>query len=365
MYPYNDGEVTIKKVMSLVPWGSTSGEEGEYLLPKEPPLKTDITLQNSNLTKNPTTSTPFPPPTRIEINQIEDELRTWTGAGTRMDDRYYSYNDEGCPAKAKPIEDVIIYHPPARQFVRVQGSYVRVIALMPVTMSQLEQFKNVPCYRCYDPVKENLPNEDLAWDNFQIVHSESDSIYETPNVTNDNKRSLNVGQESGSMGLNSFGTATNISRHLVDPDSIDSYVEQLLETKRHLQEQLQEISSEGMGEEEKEKEMPFPPTLGEHQMKYLGKWQSVKDVLESRNDDHNHNNSYPPGELNTHLQHDIHTSRTHDPPTNDPVVPSRFSQVAHLKEYLQLNIKVLQDQIDWNSQKIHADELLLENRELL
>ena len=42
------------------------------------------------------------------------------------------------------------------------------------------------------------------------------------------------------------------------------------------------------------------------------------------------------------------------------MVPSRFSQVAHLKEYLQLNIKVLQDQIDWNSQKIHADELLRE-----
>ena len=221
----------MKKVMSLVPWGSTLGEEGEYLLPKEPPLKTDITLQNSNLTKNPTTSTPFSPPTRLEINRIEDKLRTWTGAGTRMDDRYYSYNDEGCPAKAKPIKDVIIYHPPARQFVRVQGPYVRVIALMPVTMSQLEPFKNVPYYRCYDPVKENLPNEDLAGDNFQMVHSEPDSVYETPNATNDNKRSLNVRQESGSTGLNSFGTATNISRHLVDPDSIDSYVEQLLETK--------------------------------------------------------------------------------------------------------------------------------------
>ena len=166
MYPYNDGEVVMKKVMSPVPWGSTSGEEEEYLLPREPPLRTDITLQNSDLKENLTTSTPFSPPTRMEINGIEDELRNWTGAGTRIDDRYYSYSDEGCLAKTKPIEDAIIYHPPVRQFVRVQGPYVRVIALMPITMSQLEQFKSVPCYRCYDPVKENLPNEDLVWDNF-------------------------------------------------------------------------------------------------------------------------------------------------------------------------------------------------------
>ena len=81
-------------------------------------------------------------------------------------------------------------------------------------MSQLEQFKNVPCYKCYDPVKENLPNEDLAWDNFQMIHSEPDSVYETPHVTNNKKQSLNVGQESGSTGLNSFGTTINTSRHL-------------------------------------------------------------------------------------------------------------------------------------------------------
>ena len=34
IYPYNDGEVAMKKVMSPVPWDSTSGEEGEYLLPR-------------------------------------------------------------------------------------------------------------------------------------------------------------------------------------------------------------------------------------------------------------------------------------------------------------------------------------------
>ena len=148
----------------------------------------------------------------MEINRIENELRNWTGAGIRMDDRYYSYSDEGCLAKTKPIEDAIIYHPPARQFVRVQGPYIRVIGLMPIAMSQLEQFKNVPCYRCYDPVKENLPNEDLVWDNFQMIHSEPDLVYETPNVTNDKKQSLNMGQGNGSTDLNSFGTAINTLR---------------------------------------------------------------------------------------------------------------------------------------------------------
>ena len=123
-----------------------------------------------------------------------------------------------------------------------------------------------------------------------------------------------------------------------------------------MQEQLQEISSEGTGEGDKDRELPLPPTLGEHQMRYLGNWQSVRDVLEPRSDGHHCTNSCcPPGEINTHLQQNIHACRT-----NDPSVPSRFSQVACLKEYLQLNIKVLQDQIDWNSQKIHSDKLLRE-----
>ena len=123
--------------------------------------------------KNPATSTPLSPPTRVEVNRIEDELRTLTGAGTRMDDRYYSYNDEGCQARAKPIENVNLYHPPVRQFVRVQGPYVQVITLMPITISQLEKFKKISCYKCYNPIRENLPNKDLAWGQF------SDSSFRT------------------------------------------------------------------------------------------------------------------------------------------------------------------------------------------
>ena len=169
-------------------------------------------------------------------------------------------------------------------------------------MSQLEQFKNVPCYRCYDPVKENIPNEDLAWDNFQMIHSEPDSVYETPNATNDKKQMLNMGQGNRSSGLNSFGTAIDTLRHLVDPDPVDSYVEELLETKRCLQEQLQEISSEGTIEGDNGKELPLPPTLGEHQMRYLGNWQSIRDVLEPRSDGHLRTNSHHPvGKIDTHL----------------------------------------------------------------
>ena len=349
-YPYDDGEVIMKKVMPSEQWGSTSGDEGEYLIPREIPrepiLKPDITLQDNDLKQNPTTSTPFSPLSRFEINhRIEDELRNWTGASTRIDDRYYSYSDEGCPTKTRPIEDAIIYHPPARQFVRVQGPYVRVIALMLITMSQLEWFKSLPCYRCYDPVKENIPNEDLAWDNFQMIHSEPDSVYETPNTTNDKKQIDNMGQGNGSPGLNSFGTAIDTSRHLVDPDPpVDSYVEELLEMKRCLQEQLQEISSEGTSKGDKGKEPPLPPTLGEHQMRYLGNWQSIRDVLEPRSDSHLQINSHHPvEEIDTHLQQNLREHRVYSLPMNNPSAPgtpSRFSQVACLKEYLQLNIKV-------------------------
>ena len=126
---------------------------------------------------------------------------------------------------------------------------------MPITMSQLEQFKRLPCYRCMDPVKENIPTEDLAWDSFQMIHSEQDSVYETPNNTNEKKQIDNTGHGNGSLGLNSFGTAIDTSRHLVDPEPpVDPYIEELLETKRRLQEKLQEISSEGTSEGGKGKE---------------------------------------------------------------------------------------------------------------
>ena len=122
---------------------------------------------------------------------------------------------------------------------------------------------------------------------------------------------------------------------------------------------MQEISSEGTCEGDKGKELPLPPMLGENQMRYLGNWQSIRDVLEPRSDGHPQTNSHRPlGEIDTHLQQNLCEHRMYSAPTNDPSAPSRFSQVACLKEYLQLNIKVLQDQINWNSHKINSDELL-------
>ena len=150
-----------------------------------------------------------------------------------------------------------------------------------------------------------------------------------------------MGQGNRSTDLNSFGTAINTLRCLVDPDPVDSYVEELLETKRHLQEQLQEISSEGTSEGDKGKGLPLPPKLGKHQRRYLGNWQSIRDVLEPRSDGHSWTNCHHPlGEIDTHLQQNLREHRTYSPLANDPSAPSRFSQVAHLKEYLQLNIKV-------------------------
>ena len=47
----------------------------------------------------------------------------------------------------------------------------------------------------------------------------------------------------------------------------------------------------------------------------------------------------------------------HSDGENDHV---RFSQVAHLKEYLQSNIQILQEQIDWNSHKTRIEKQLKE-----
>ena len=236
---------------------------------------------------------------------------------------------------------------------------------MLITRSQLEQFQSLPRYRCLDPIKENIPTQDLARDNFQMIHLEPDLVYETPNTTNEKKQIDNMGQGNGSLGLNSFGTAIDTWRYLVDPEPpVDSYVEELLETKRHLQEQLQEISSEGTSEGAKGKESPLPLTLGEHQMQYLGNWQSIRKVLEPKSESHLQTNScHPVEEIDTHLQQNLHEYEVRNPlacNSSAPSITSRFSQVACLKEYLQLNIKVLQDQIDWNSDKINSDDLVKE-----
>ena len=75
--------------MSPVNWDSTSGEEGEYLMPRESPptLPKNHTTPHSTIPLvMPNVSTPLSPPSRIKLHKKEDELRNWTGAGTRIDD---------------------------------------------------------------------------------------------------------------------------------------------------------------------------------------------------------------------------------------------------------------------------------------
>ena len=67
-YPYDDGEVIMKKVMSPEQWGSTSDDEGEYLISRDSLIKTGLTLQDNDPKENPTTSTPFSTLGRFEIN---------------------------------------------------------------------------------------------------------------------------------------------------------------------------------------------------------------------------------------------------------------------------------------------------------
>ena len=87
-------------------------------------------------------------------------------------------------------------------------------------------------------------------------------------------------------------------------------------------------------------------------------------MLEAKSDGRLHSSDYTPDEGRASSEQARNLSpvqqnpKEHSPFASDPMTPpNRFSQVVRLKEYLQLNIKVLQDQIDWNLEKIQADEL--------
>ena len=90
-------------------------------------------------------------------------------------------------------------------------------------------------------------------------------------------------------------------------------------------------------------------------MPHLTAWQSIRNAMAERS-----SSPKEPSELQSRSSslgkeplEKSHRSETED----DPV---RFSQVARLKEYLELNIQVLQDQIEWNSHKIHKEDWLRE-----
>ena len=101
--------------------------------------------------------------------------------------------------------------------------------------------------------------------------SEVDMRYETP-------MTLRTGQgnspevEDGSK-LNSFGTKVELDRK--HQENVGMSVEYLLSTKKRLEEELQDLSSDTNVELDK-KNSKLPPTIGELQMKYLQEFASMR-----------------------------------------------------------------------------------------
>ena len=114
---------------------------------------------------------------------------------------------------------------------------------------------------------EFITSEDLVWDSFQTIHSETDLTYETPHYTIED---WSVSNSQGKPKVNSFGNSVELTKYLEEPRETETDVEHLLDTKTHLQEQLRDLSSESNEDEEN-----LPKTLGEHQMQYLMDWKSV------------------------------------------------------------------------------------------
>ena len=168
VYPYNDGEVLLKQVIppAETNWDTPPvDEESTYLVPRDisSPIPETETLSVPNPKSSQPKKLPIPEKNpflsiRLELNQIRNDLRNWKMVGTRMDGCYYSY-DSGLL-----IDKAVIYHPLSEHFVQVEGSDIRIIAQMPIWLSQLVEFKKSPCYTCYDPLVETLSpdNEELV-----------------------------------------------------------------------------------------------------------------------------------------------------------------------------------------------------------
>ena len=341
VYPYDDGEVTLKAVMS--PDNSIEGSKtspvDQYLTPR-PSIVNPVSGRRE----------PHSSGEREELKTIEMELGKWTGASTLLDGKYYSY-EKGDPSSMKPIERAIIYHPLGRVFVRVDGKNVRIVVHMPITLDQLTIFKRFPCYLCHDPIIESTVSDDLAWDSFQTIHSEVDPTYETPHYDVGDQSVRTVEEKPKT---NSFGKSVDLMRYRDGPKETETSVEYLLDTKTHLQEQLKDLSSESNGEEEN-----LPKTLGEHQMQYLMDLKSVRDVQIGKAFPGNKQSVYSSDEGQESLS--LTSNHVGDPSNfEDEGNPVRFSQVARLKEYLQSNIQILQEQIEWNTHMRQVETQLRE-----
>ena len=359
--PYNDGEVSLRAVVSSDSSSlrSKSPSEDVYLTPTQPTEMSKEQVLSSQAQS-------------IDSKRyIEEKVRQWPGSGTHVDGRYYSYANYG-GTDEKPIEDAIVFHPPARKFVRIRGESTRIAARMPITLDQLAILERFQCFTCYDPIGDNIANDEPTWDNFQMIYPDSDPGYETPgymSITNSlhsdlrpRSRQLKV-ELKVEPRLNSFGNSVelaNYSREL-QRDREESMVERLLDDKNQVQHQLRDLSSESNDDERN-----LPQTIGEHQMQFLTHLKSIRDSQVYKNriknrPPQNHSSSEvretpprstPQSSVDNPLQDSLS-----DLDVNEPV---RFQHVARLKEIMETNIKVLQDQVEWNHQRIHEGELLRE-----
>ena len=119
---------------------------------------------------------------------------------------------------------VTIYHPLSEHFAQVRGSDIRIIAQMPIWLSQLVEFKKSPCYTCYDPLVETLSpgNEELVWDSFHTAPVTEESEYGTLRSQGE-RTNVQETPNRGPLPINSFGTAVEVERWAIKQE--DSYVE--------------------------------------------------------------------------------------------------------------------------------------------
>ena len=340
VYPYDDGEVKLKTIMS--PGSSTGGSKtssvDQYLTPKSLVVNPILSCKESSSSNH-----------REHMKISETEVGQWTRASVLSNGKYYSHEGRD-PKCMKLIETAIVYHPPSRTFVRVKDKKAGIIARMLITLDQLANFKTFPCYLYYDPIIESNINDELAWDSFQTLHSEINPTYETPH--HDVKDQVTETDEQEPK-MNSFRNLVDLMKYTDRPKELELSVEHLLDTKTRLQEQLKNSSNESIREEGN-----HPKTLGEHQMPYLMGLKSIRDVQLGKVD---------PG----YRQHVYSSDEGRKPPLrtendDDPFDsmgernPSRFGHVECLKEYLQSNIQILQEQIEWNDRMKQVEMQLRE-----
>ena len=341
--PYDDGEVSLKAV--IPPDNSSSG-------PGTPPEEVYLTPIQTARRPN-TRESKDPMQSSMSRNYIDATLKRWPGAGTYTDGCYYSYKNRDI-ANAKPINDAIIFHPLTGEFVRVKGHNTGVVTRMPISLDQLLIFERFDCYSCYDPVGDHLISEDLTWDNFQTLHTESDPGCETPqymSVINTQQITPRSNPQSlkTEPHLNSFGTTVDLTTNYYrESHGEESMVERLLEEKAQVQNQLRDLSGESNDDEKN-----LPKTLGEHQMQFLTHLQSIRDAQAYKSKGKVESSEAPQGsEARTPSRGSSQSSES-DFDVNRPV---KFQHVARLKEMMETNLKVLRDQIDWNESKINEGE---------